>query len=390
MKSNDDYWLMKKEKKLNTKKRDEKLDIIRIFSLFCVISVHFFLNSDFYDEIVCGKKMLIALMLRSFFIICVPMFITLTGYLMNKKELNHKYYKGLIKILIIYFICSIIYTIFQKIYLNKNISFMIFLKNLLSYCGTKYSWYIEMYIGLFLLIPFLNLIFNNLKSKNHTRVLLGTLAFIIGLPSITNIFRFEFLSAFNGIFEDGEYFKIFPNWWKGIYPIFYYFLGAYLSKYKIELGIKCNIISLIIIIVLDGIFNYIMSYSKNFVYGTWNDYSSATIMIITFLMFNLLLKVNFKKENKIRSNMLKIFSDACLGAYLISCIFDNVYYDKLKIFVPIMKDRFIYAPVMILLVFISSLIVSIVINIFYKMIYKIIKTFNKYIYNFFDKKCDNK
>ena len=59
-------------------------------------------------------------------------------------------------------------------------------------------------------------------------------------------------------------------------------------------------------------------------------------------------------------------------------------------YVPIMKDRFIYAPVMILLVFISSLIVSIVINIFYKMIYKIIKTFNKYIYNFFDKKCDNK
>lgn len=61
-------------------KRDIKLDIIRIFSLLCVISVHFLLNSGFYEETVEGKKMLIMCIYRMFFIICVPMFITLTGY----------------------------------------------------------------------------------------------------------------------------------------------------------------------------------------------------------------------------------------------------------------------------------------------------------------------
>mgnify|MGYP000183442649 CR=1 FL=1 len=66
-------------------KRDSRLDLIRIFSLFCVAGIHFFLNSGFYSQMVSGKRMFIMCIFRSFFIICVPMFITLTGYLMNKK-----------------------------------------------------------------------------------------------------------------------------------------------------------------------------------------------------------------------------------------------------------------------------------------------------------------
>lgn len=43
-------------KNKNNKKRDVRLDIVRIFSLFCVIAVHFFLNSGFYEKAVIGKK----------------------------------------------------------------------------------------------------------------------------------------------------------------------------------------------------------------------------------------------------------------------------------------------------------------------------------------------
>ena len=102
------------------KARDVRLDIIRIFSLFCVIAVHFFLNSGFYNEIVIGKKMYIMSIIRSFFIICVPMFIMLTGYLVNGKTLSKKYYKGIIKILIIYLICSIIYSLFVPKFFLKH------------------------------------------------------------------------------------------------------------------------------------------------------------------------------------------------------------------------------------------------------------------------------
>ena len=94
--------------------RDKRLDIIRIFSLFCVICVHFFLNIKFYDNIVIGKKMFLMTTIRNFFMICVPMFITLTGYLMSDKKINNKYYIGIIKIIVTYILCSIIYLFFSK------------------------------------------------------------------------------------------------------------------------------------------------------------------------------------------------------------------------------------------------------------------------------------
>lgn len=352
------------------KKRDERLDIIRIFALICVISVHFFLNSGFYDENVYGEKMLVMCILRSFFIICVPMFITLTGYLMNKKQLNLKYYKGIVKILVIYFMCSLIYAIFQKFYLKENVDIIIFLENLLSFKGTRYSWYIEMYIGLFLLIPFLNLIFNNLKDKKQAKCLLFTLIFIIGIPCILNIFNFDSADWWQNPSMSNKYTKLVPSWWTSIYPIFYYFLGAYLSKYEIKLNTKWNLILLITILILDGGFNFYRSYNNKFIWEVWNNYSSATIMLLTFLMFNLLLKIKFKYESKIRNNILKILSDACLGAYLISCIFDKIYYNKLKLIIPMVQDRFLYAPIMILAVLCSSILLSIIINIIVEKITK--------------------
>lgn len=330
-------------------KRDSRLDLIRIFSLFCVAGIHFFLNSGFYSQMVPGKRMFIMCIFRSFFIICVPMFITLTGYLMNKKTISKKYYKGLFKTLIIYLICSVIYFIFSKLYLHEEISIIMFIKNLLSFDGTRYSWYIEMYIGLFLLIPFFNIIFNNLNSQKETKILLFTLMILLGVPSIMNIF------------------KISINWWESIYPIFYYFLGAYLSKYKINLSRFCNILFLIITLILDGLLNFYISNGVEYTWGTWNTYSSLLIMISTFLVFNLLLNIKIN-DNKTKSFILKTLSDACLGAYLISCIFDNIYYDKLANIIPIVKDRFIYAPILIILVFISSLLSSILINIFYNLI----------------------
>ena len=76
-----------------TKKRNINLDIIRLFSLICVIGIHSFSLSGFYNQIISGKEMFFMCIFRSFFIICVPMFITLTGFLMNKKTMCKKYYK---------------------------------------------------------------------------------------------------------------------------------------------------------------------------------------------------------------------------------------------------------------------------------------------------------
>lgn len=355
------------------KARDVRLDIIRIFSLFCVIAVHFFLNSGFYNEIVIGKKMYIMSIIRSFFIICVPMFIMLTGYLVNGKTLSKKYYKGIIKILIIYLICSIIYSLFGKFYLKEEMTFTIFLKKLISYSGTRYSWYIEMYIGLFLLIPFFNIIINSLKSKKEYQLILITLIILIALPSILNIFKFDSIDWWKKPSISKSYVKILPAWWTSGYPVLYYFLGAYLKRYTVNINTKLNIFLLVIFTIIDGTFNFYRSFSVKYIWGSWNSYSSLFVMIETFLVFNLLLKINLN-NNSIRNNLLKTLSNACLGAYLISCMYDKIIYDKLEVLIPNVKQRFIYAPVVVLLSFTCSIITSILINTVYKYGFKLINS----------------
>ena len=155
----------------NTSKKERKfeLDLIRCFALFSVIAVHFFLNTGFYNEIIVGKSFYLMTLIRSFFMVCVPLFIILTGYLKNKKSLSKKYYLGIVKIIAIYLIVSIICLIFKRVYLLEEISFKTAIKQILNFSAAPYSWYVEMYIGLFLLIPFLNLIFNNLKNQKEAK-----------------------------------------------------------------------------------------------------------------------------------------------------------------------------------------------------------------------------
>lgn len=91
-----------------------------------------------------------------------------------------------------------------------------------------------------------------------------------------------------------------------MYPIFYYFLGAYLAKYPVKMGVKLNIVLLIFFALFDGIFNFCHSFSSTYIFGGWNDYPSATIMIITSLMFNLLLKIKSNKKIRILPILINV------------------------------------------------------------------------------------
>ncbi len=358
---------------MEKKRRNPTLDIIRIVALFCVVSWHFFCNSDFDRITVEGPQMFVMTILRSIFVICVPMFIILTGYLMNKKELSKKYYKGAIKTIVIYIIFSVIFHIFAKLHLNQDVTIWSFIKDLLAYKGTTYAWYIEMYLGLFILIPFFNIIFNNLNEK-QVKILLWTLVATFGLHGILNTYK-EFGSWWLMPSADRDgYIKIVPSWWKNVYPIFYYYLGAYFARYKVNMSAKKNILLWIVAIIIDGIYNFWRSRGGTFIWGDWNDYSSLNVMILSFLAFNLLLKINFKKENNIRDNILKHVSNSILGAYLISCMFDKIVYeDYLKKLVPNVNDRFIYAPIVVMIVFVLSILLSMMVNVIYDNIAKFIK-----------------
>ncbi len=337
---------------MKIKNRNINIDLVKCFAVFTVISVHFFRNNGFYETVILGKKMYILTLFRTLFMVCVPLFMIVTGYLMRKKELNKKYYLGIIRTLIIYVLSVILILLYEKFYLGNPFSIKYLIKSILNF-EVGYSWYIEMYIGLFLIIPFINLIYNNLKTKQAKKILILTMLFLTSLPALLNI----------------KYILI-PNWWTGIYPLTYYFIGCYLNEYKININKLLNIILFLIVLLISAILNIYMSKGHLFVRSIYNDWGSIFNVMTSVLMFIFIINLKLDKLNiKIKKIIVKL-SELSLGVYLSSAVVDDFLY--IHYFKNLNQMSFKGYIIIIPLVFILSISISMIINFLYKLIDKYI------------------
>lgn len=158
--------------------RNVGLDIIRSFAILFVIAGHFLMNTLFNSSIFEGGALFIQAVAKMLFIIGVPLFILLTGYLNTNKSINKKYYKGGIRVIISYLLFSLITIIFRKYYLHESLSWIQWGLKVLDFSAIPYGWYIEMWIGLFLLTPFLNLLYKAIPDQKQKLILIGTLYII--------------------------------------------------------------------------------------------------------------------------------------------------------------------------------------------------------------------
>lgn len=181
------------------KNRNLNLDLIRCVAILSVLSVHFFLNNGFYGEVMLGERMYIATIMRQGFMICVPLFIMLTGYLMHRKQISLRYFVGIKRVLMVYVLCTICILIYKIFGLKEKLSALDMIFNITSY--QQYSWYIEMYIGLFLLIPFLNVLYRSLSGKREKQIqklhLLGGATFIHCCIIIWVLIYMNFIRAYD-------------------------------------------------------------------------------------------------------------------------------------------------------------------------------------------------
>lgn len=275
-----------------TRQRNINLDFIRVVAVFTVLSVHFFWNIGFYGTPMLGRRMYIGTIARTFCMVCVPLFLLLTGYLMNKKVLSKKYYGAIVKVIVVYLISTILMLIFQKYYLKQTLSLRDVIANILSF--QQYSWYVGMYIGLFIMIPFLNIVFNSLDLKGK-RILICTMCVLTIMPTTFNYF--DFLERFWDVSSKNHIFpiQIFPDFYMKIYPVTYYLIGAYIRDQK-ENVLQSKIINwilLIITVVLFGTYNFYLGHHQNFIWNSTSDWGGLENTIDSVLLFCLLLKIKF-------------------------------------------------------------------------------------------------
>lgn len=348
--------------------RNAAMDIIRIVAAFTVLSVHFFLHNGFYSQTVEGAPMYIMVLMRTLFSVCVPLFMILTGYLMSHKTLSRKYYSGISKTLIIFVLATLACMIFKAIHDNESFTLKSFILGTLDFTGANYSWYIEMYIGLFLLIPFLNLAYNKLKNKRQKQVLVLTLVFLTIIPTVFNIFNFDNPAWWSDPKTSDTFAKLIPSWWMGIYPITYYFTGCYIREYGIKLKTSSTLVLFLLAIVLFGTFNYYRSYGTTFKSGSYVFWYGIEPYVLSVLLFVLLSRIKTDNMNEKVKFVLWKVSDLALGIYLISYIFDMLVYPVLNAKINPMTDRLPFYFVAVPIVFVCSMLASAIMNIAAKYI----------------------
>ena len=329
--------------------RNVNIDLIKCIAVFSVVSIHFFLNTGFYLKTVDNSHMIMLGVLRTLFTICVPLFLIVTGYLMKNKELNKAYYFGVIKTLFIYIIITTMILLYNRFYLGSSIGIKQYIKHLLEF-DVGYCWYIEMYIGLFILIPFLNILYNNISSKHNKLILILSMMFLTTIPAFID-----------------PIIVIFPNWWVHIYPITYYFVGCYLREYRVNISYFKLILSFLILFALGSTVIIVQSYGNKFINGdNWNNLFTFGMSIV---MFILIINLNLEKANRFIKKIIIKTSELSLGIYLSSYIADCIIYDEVfKGYLLGIKYYFMLVP----LVFVISLIISFVANTIYKIIDKLI------------------
>ena len=337
-------------------RRDPVLDVVRILAFFTVICVHFFLNCGFYANPVGGKGMYVMVLCRTAFMVCVPLFILLTGWLSHTKTLTPRHYKGVIRIVTGWFLSSCLCTLFIHCYLSgAGVTGQSLWDCVRDFRGAPYGWYVEMHFGLFLLIPFLNLTYHGLQTKKRKLALIVTLLVCTALPPILNSFSFESLSWWAQPSQSYVYEKLLPGWWMGIYPLTYYFIGAWLSEYRPKVKPLPVLLLLVANVVLAGSFNFWRSLGTIFSYGPWQDWGSLQNVVSSVLVFLLVTCLDGSGWSDRVKKVLSYLSGLTLSAYLVSYIFDSLFYPHLNAAVEAVTHRLLWFPVIVPLVAVCSL-----------------------------------
>ena len=314
------------------KKRIPGLDFIRFLAILFVVGSHFYQHIEFRYSIFEGTNMFIQRTFLSLLSVGVPLFLLLTGYLNSTKDLSVRYYKGIVRVLEAYLVYSLL-TIAYRYFVNgEHLSIFLWIRQILNYTAIHHGWYIEMYICLFLLIPFLNIVYRNLDSQKKKLWLIITFLGLTSLPVSVNWTAT----------------KLFPAYFTSLYPVTYYFIGAHIHEYKPKFSKLWLCAILLLLCMMDPLFNSIVHLSDKYsvVFGIQYGLIYTAIAVIVFLLY---YDVNFK------SKLVTNISLLSLDIYLCSWIFENLYYGYFKTrYFESYQQFFAFFPIIVPLVFFSS------------------------------------
>lgn len=292
-------------------KREAGLDLLRCFAAFLVVIVHSFLSNGYTVTPQVGASMWIAGSFRLMSRFSVGIFLMLTGYLQGHKTGWRSCYRGLPVVLMSYAIAAAISIPIRHFVFEDVQSFSTWAQRFFGYNGAYYGWYVEVYVGLTLLTPFLN---TGLKHSGNKQ-LFGFAAVLL------------FLSALPGLTP----WTVVPNFFVNLYPISYYVLGVIIRRVQptikpvfgllVALG-SALLMGAVTVLSTDGYFAQAMTW-------TFGDLGMVVGSV------GLFIGLYRTKLPQWVGRVLAFLSTGCFGAYLLSHLLDATCYQWI---IPWKKD----------------------------------------------------
>lgn len=238
------------------------------------------------------------------------LYMLLTGFLCMNKEFGIGFYKSGLKVVLSYLFFSVL-TIFVDIYFFHNgMTWTRGMLGIFSFTTIPYAWYIEMWIGLFLLAPFLNKLYKSLETKRMKQWLVFILFLLTALPDFANRY--------------GMY--LAPAFWEGTYPVMFYLIGCYIREYRPDFPKWKLGLGMLAIVSAAPVFNVIVDYPTYLqILGDRNGIACVPLSVMLFLScYNL----------EVKSKWLRLAFEAVslrsLDIFLCSSVFDAGIYPYFK------------------------------------------------------------
>ena len=292
--------------KTPTQIRMPGLDLYRCMAFLFVTGVHAFLYNGFYSQPQEGIAMWAANSARWLFYGCNGMFMLLTGYLKSTKPVNKAYFRGLLTVLVGYVLTCVISYPIRHFLLGEKESVRTWLERFVTF--SNYAWYIEMYIGLILLSPIVNLAMKQLQDQ-QLWWLLGGMLLLTALPTITPA-------------------NILPDDWQSLYPLTYYVIGAAIHRLQPKLPSWAALVCAAISAGFTGLLTLLTAsggkFNDGFSQGGYGGF--LTTVTVTFLF----LGVYRLRAGKVASKILAWMAGGVLEGYILSRLFDVWIYGKFK------------------------------------------------------------
>lgn len=345
------------------KNRVNYLDFIRSVAILCVILCHATEYKQF--SIINNGEFIVSHLayLGQTILFCigrlgVPLFLMLTGALLLKKtreiSIMSFYKRKLFPLVLVTEVWIIFNYIFEVIYFENKFQISLLIKQMcfLTDLGGKlgHMWYMPMIIGVYIIIPFINILIKNLQN-----IYLYIIIFFSFLPHLVNIFS-VILNCLLGIETFGLIIDFSPL--GGVF-LSYVLIGYIIYNHNYYNYKKIICVFMIGIFVINVFIQYYLFYAGVSNYSIILWYTNPLLMLISTCVFYILCgeKMIIK-----RKAITKIAYKISLNSFPIYFLHYPIFIIVYSYIGSITLNLFIKSLLLTLFTFILSYSISVILN----------------------------